>query len=347
MSDIDLDKYSEITDLNADGENPHIAICHKAQGYSANNRHQALLFKGTSVEVPVELLKALDGKVDEVVIQKMTYENKRKALEEAVTERIRANMSGNGEYVWVSISDFNDDMVVFYYADNLFAVEYTENDGVVDVGEEPKSVKRRDLYIDSETGEELIKAAQWLKKTGEEVSPQENPEIKGEESSLEDGEQSVGADPISPVSKDDEDIMTDVTKPVEEEVVVKSQAELQDIIKAAIEADRKEQELVRKAAETEAKTVEVIKSIDALKEFDAVELVKSLLVVKDYELILKALMDTQEAVVKAKEEAAAEIEEIKKEFGKQESVDLEAKDKVVKGADKNLDLDSFVKKFKK
>jgi hypothetical protein len=70
--------------------------------------------------------------------------------------------------------------------------------------------------------------------------------------------------------------------------------------------------------------------------------------VEGHEVILKALMDSQEAVVKAKEEAAAQVEEIKKEFGKQESVEgEEIQDKVEKGAKKGLDLNAFVAKHKK
>jgi thioesterase domain-containing protein len=197
------------------------------------------------------------------------------------------------------------------------------------------------MYVDTETGEELVKAADWM--AG--LQSGKNSVDKKEVSMKATGKQDKGLDSNQiPEVKKDEDKMS-----VEnQEVVVKSQEELQEIIKAAIEQDRAAQEEIRKAAEVEAQTVEVIKSIYSLAEHNAVELVKCLLAVEGHEVILKALMDSQEAVVKAKEEAAAQVEEIKKEFGKQESVEgEEIQDKVEKGAKKGLDLNAFVAKHKK
>ena len=117
-----LKDYSEITDLNFDGENPHLAICHKSQGYSANKRPTALLFKSEGVSLNQDIMKSLDGVVKQEIIQKMSYENKRKALQEAIEQKLRADMSANGEYFCTYVMDFNEDLVAFRYHSFSFSV---------------------------------------------------------------------------------------------------------------------------------------------------------------------------------------------------------------------------------
>ena len=333
---IELDKYSEITELNFEGDNPHIAICHKSQNYSANLRHDALLLKSGGT-VTTELIKSLDGVVPEQLLVKMSSENKRRMLEEKLVERIRSNMSGNGDYVYLWVNDFSDDMVVFSYQEQLFAVDYTEVDGVIEVGEEPKPASRKDLYVDSNTGEELIKAADWLKK-----HPIEEVSDVGESGEQGDIAYEEGETLVPNNKTETEETMTVETK--QEEVIIKSQAELADIIKAAIEADRVEQEAQRKHAELVKSTTEVFKSMDFVPEDQMETLVKAVLTTDEGSVVLAVLEKAQESIVKAKEEAAAQIEEIKKEFGKSEAIDEEVKDVIEKSA---KGVEAFVAKYAK
>lgn len=63
-----LDKSTEITEISFDGENSHIALCHKSQGYSANSRHVALLIKAEDMKITPEALQDLE-KVAEVKLE--------------------------------------------------------------------------------------------------------------------------------------------------------------------------------------------------------------------------------------------------------------------------------------
>lgn len=45
MSELDLDPEKEITNITFDFEGAHMALCHRTQGYSANNKPQPMLVK--------------------------------------------------------------------------------------------------------------------------------------------------------------------------------------------------------------------------------------------------------------------------------------------------------------
>lgn len=59
--DINLDDYQEIVSVTFDNDNPHLALTHKAQGYSANGWHHSLLTKSAkdSVVINQDIIKAV------------------------------------------------------------------------------------------------------------------------------------------------------------------------------------------------------------------------------------------------------------------------------------------------
>lgn len=335
----ELEKYSEITDLNFDQPNPHIAVTHKSQGYSANLRHKALLFKSGSNPITKEVIKSLKGTMSEQDIIKMSMENKRKVLEELIKDRIRAEMAGNGEYVCVWIQDFNESMAVFSYEGKLGAVEYTESeDGTVVIGENFRYVRHRDMYVDSESGEELIKSFADL--VG-------NPEVDEKDSEA-DGEQSGDNSDTTPstqksneenvmaqeeVTKSKEDLLKD---PTVQELLKAQEAKQAELIKQAIEADRKErehQELVKS-------TSELVKGFSFVGEDKQEVLVKALTSGEEGVELIKALSDAQEKISGLEKE----VEEVKKEFGKGTAIEGEAdKTEITKGGDKTAQLTEIVK----
>ena len=330
-----LKDYSEITDLNFDGENPHLAICHKSQGYSANKRPTALLFKSEGASLNQDIMKSLDGVVKQEIIQKMSYDNKRKALQEAVEEKLRSDMSANGEYVYAYVMDFNEDLVAFRYQDDIFAVSYTvTEDGVVTLGEEPRSAKLRDLFVDSDTGEELIKASDWLSRSVADEDDSEQQDIPDTDVDGEDKE--TGEDSIDSPEKlqqEEEETMSDKKDPVvqEQEGLIKS-ADVQELIKQAIADDRKEQEELRKSQELEATTTELFKGFTFVEEGVVSDLVKAVVSNEQAIEITKALSAAQDKIdtlVKSEKEAQDELVKVKEEFGKPDAIEGEAKDKGV------------------
>lgn len=310
MSDIDLEEYSEVTELNFDGD-VHLAVTGRWQQFSANRCLNALMVKsGEDGQIPEEIIKSLEGKVPEQVLVKMSYSNMRRALSEAIESFLRENMSSNGEYIWVNVYDFNDDMVAFRFQEQLWAVDYeASEDGVVTIGQDLRVTSNRELYVDSETGEELIKASFWRK----EENPEEVEDSLDKEEITTDGE-IEGEDPIdTPDVENKEDDMSDKEKAAD--VVQMTQAEMQEMVKAAIEADRIEQEELRKAAELKASTTELVKGLGFVEEGDVEELVKSL-VAEGGEVLIKTLSAAKEKVESLQselEKGAEAPEEVKKE----------------------------------
>ena len=325
-----LEKYSEITDLNFDGENPHLAVCHKSQGFSANGRPTALLFKSDQQQLNSEILKSLDGVVKQEIIEKMSYDNKRRALDEAITEKLRSDMSANGEYVYAYVMDFSDDLVVFRYQDDMFAVSYTITEqGIVTLGEEPRSAKLRDLYVDSDTGEELIKASDWLSRSAveDDSEQQQDPDTDVDGDDEEKGDDSIDS---PEKQQQEEETMSDKKDQVQEQADVIKSSDVQELIKQAIQADRKEQEELRKAQELEKTTTELFKGFTFVEEDKVSELVKAVVANDEAIEITKALSAAQDKIdelVKSEKEAQDELVKVKEEFGKPEAAQGEIKDK--------------------
>jgi hypothetical protein len=57
---VDLSNYQEILSVSFDNDNAHLAVCHKAQGHSANGWHKSLMMKSDEAPLSVELVKALE-----------------------------------------------------------------------------------------------------------------------------------------------------------------------------------------------------------------------------------------------------------------------------------------------
>lgn len=335
----DLNKYQELTDINFDGENPHSAICHYSQGYSANGCHTALLLKSDKPAITEELLKSL-GEIlpeEEVLDLTKSSNNKRNMLEEVITDYLRANMSNNGEYVYTYVQDYNESLFIFSFQNKLWVAAYNESeDGVVtlDEGFEIQSATRRDLYVNSKTGEELIKASDWLKKVSPDLkgdlNPEQSEEISKDSNGVMNGETQEIETQDTPLETKEEVMSTETNIEKEEVVVEKSvdiqeimkSAEAQELIKAAIEAH----DAAREAEELEKSTVELMKGYEVVSDEDAEALAKAVLCSEASDLILKAFGDFQAEVKKAKNEA----EQVKKEFGEKQN-SLESQPVIQKG----------------
>lgn len=77
-------------------KNPHLSLCHKEQGYSANNRPVSLLMKA-SIKLTDELLKSLENlgllKASEIKKSENKSENKSELNKSLVSEIIKNNLS--------------------------------------------------------------------------------------------------------------------------------------------------------------------------------------------------------------------------------------------------------------
>ncbi|AGN51485.1 hypothetical protein VPLG_00046 [Vibrio phage eugene 12A10] len=336
-----LDDYQEVTDLNVRGNKPHLAVTCKAQGFSANNRPDALLFKATIDENNTELMKTLGKVMSDVELKKASFDNTRAALEESLLEVLK--ISSGCEYVWVYVQDFNENLVVFSYDDKIWAVTYYEgSDGNIVLGKASENeedvqdvveVKRRTMYVDSDSGEELIKAADWLKPTIK-VDPAADTNDHAETAA-------------SKEPQDKEKMMTDkvTVGDLDLEELTKSAA-VQELIKAAVAEAEANKVAELEEAQLVTDTTELVKGFAGVEEDQVEVLVKALTSVdKEFGAALfKAFDGMQESLV-AKD---AELEEIKKSFGeKQDSIEGETTTKVTtagtEGKQRTNDLAALVK----
>lgn len=101
---------------------PHLALCHEAQGFSANNRHVSLLMK-SDVEMTEEISKALQV----LGIDKAAFSSQvRSQLQVAVKEKY-----GDKEDAWLYVEDFNDSVVIFCNEKGAYSVGYSLVNGEV------------------------------------------------------------------------------------------------------------------------------------------------------------------------------------------------------------------------
>lgn len=308
---IDLSKFNEVTDMNFDGENPHLAICHELQGYSANGRPQAVLTKG-ALNIGEDLIKSMTNTLPEEVLTKMSVQNKRDSLDKALTDALKTAMER--EYIYLHVIDFNEDLVAFEFEDNSYAVGYKiDENGKVEFTTELRQVERKQMFVDTETGEELIKAATLVELFN-------NPESEDENSSELDGE-----DNETPEGEEEESM--DLQE-------LQKSAEFQELVKAQAEAMMDELQKAAEKKELEANTTELVKGMSFVAEESVELLVKAVVEGDAGQELLKSLTAANEELVKANEKVEsleAELVKAKEDFATQSSVQAPVKAPVTTG----------------
>lgn len=113
----------EIIKTETKKSTPHLALCHEAQGFSANNRPVSLLMKSgvesKLTEFPEEVQKALES----LGINKAFYSK----IRDSIAEALREAFGEEDEYVW--LEDFDETKAIFCKGDGLFVVGYSVQDG--------------------------------------------------------------------------------------------------------------------------------------------------------------------------------------------------------------------------
>lgn len=112
---------------------PHLALCHEAQGFSANNRSVSLLMK-SGVELTESITKALETLgIDKAAF----YSQLRTSLQDAVKMKY---VDGDE---WLYVEDFSDSVVIFCTESGLFTANYSLQSGEIvldDLAEPAKMV---------------------------------------------------------------------------------------------------------------------------------------------------------------------------------------------------------------
>ncbi|ATN93384.1 hypothetical protein [Pseudoalteromonas phage J2-1_QLiu-2017] len=308
---MDLSNYEEITDVTFDHKGSHLAVCHVDQGYSANLRPDALLFKA-AFQPSEAIQKTLSKLYSEETINKMTYRNRLRAIEQAITNGVRAARP-DIEYHDVWLKDASDDLAVFEFERNMYAVEYSVNEeGVTVLGDVLTPVRTEEVYVSAEDGSSvLMKAASW-KETLSVQSP--------------DNDNNKGDQPDD--NKGEDDMSNVMTEAQVQELLEKAQADAE----AKLEKARLEWEAELATKELTKSTTDFIKSLSFVDAEDAglETVVKTLVESEDVLKAVSELLNKAEAKV---QEVVAEKEAIKEEFSKQESADVEPEDQADDGVE--------------
>lgn len=117
----ELKKYREIREVSFDHDGAHIALCHAAQGGSANGWHNPLLLKSKEAVVNIEVLKSLQELGELSNIDKSLYRN---TLKDLLSKAIREKEYFD-EYEYFCIYDFNDTSIIVTCGEGLHLIPYT------------------------------------------------------------------------------------------------------------------------------------------------------------------------------------------------------------------------------
>lgn len=136
---------------------PHLALCHEAQGFSANNRSVSLLMK-SGVEFTEDIKKALVA---------LGYDLN-KALYSQIQEQLRTqiqDMYGEDDQ-YLYIEDFDESQAIFCSEGCLYSVKYSNSDGVITVDDTATPVTRMVSYNQVEGKIELSDQAEDMIEDG-------------------------------------------------------------------------------------------------------------------------------------------------------------------------------------
>jgi hypothetical protein len=233
-----------LTDLSFDHEDAEIS--YTLGSGAASGKNDAFILKSDDTPLGDKAQAVLDE-----IKKSQSYTNDlRRNLETALEKKLK---DVAGCCVWPWVKDFNDTSVIYETNDITYQRSYTENNGVVTLGDDPKEVVVSTDYIaKSKESTETADVVNVDKKSTEVESPVEN---------LDEIEKGTLPNKIN-----DEDTMSDITveallKAQEEQVALNKALEekLEAVLKSTEASEAALKEQIAKAAEKEK--VLVVKAI--------------------------------------------------------------------------------------
>lgn len=148
--DKELDNYCELTDISFDAENAHLAICHKAQGGSANGWHDSVLLKAEHPVITADVIKAMKELGEDTTHLELEIEKSgifKQDLQTLIGNAINAQEFVD-KYDWAWVCDWNDDTIIFCCDDGIYSVDYTMDGVEISVGGTAKPVCKITDYVE-------------------------------------------------------------------------------------------------------------------------------------------------------------------------------------------------------
>lgn len=271
---------------------PHMAMTHQElNGGAANGINKPISLK-SRVPLTKAALSAIEKLEGKDGLEKASYRNTQRMLESTIETNIKASLQVDYAYVW--LKDFDENTAVFEYNDTLYGVDYyISSTGIVTLNNEIKEVVQQDVYVTEDGKSLVLKYKNSSKDSGETLNKGVSPD---------EGKDDMSVEQVSDLEK-------------QIETLQKGQ---DDAIAQAVEKALAAQKQATEKAILLADTTQVVKGFEAVEEADQEALVKALVdMADDSVLVIKAMSDMQDAVLKAKEEkeeAIKSADTIKAEF---------------------------------
>lgn len=356
--------HTYLTDVDFSGKatedscGAHIAYTFDFQGGAASGFNTPLLFKsGDNPDISFDKLEALEKMGEDVTELRKSYLNQLMAL---LSDAVRDKYEMGWDWVYVVDADFDNGIVIFCSDFGMFSTEFTLNGLLVEVGDVANPVVQVTDYqvvdgdvlvsldffdnlIDDALGS-LVKGAMKFDHVKDYLVKASN--ARTDKNSVIAEDHPADGNIISSANTNDINKGDIPLENINKEEFLKS-AEFQDLMKAQI-AEAVEKAAAEAKADAEAKAQEEISKAQAVAE----ELRKAELarvedeystVIKSYDFVeedkVEALVkylienkDIAETIVVAFEKARAEVEAVKKEFGKEIGADVQNQEEVAKSA---------------
>jgi len=351
----DVDFSGKATD---DSCGAHIAYTFDFQGGAASGFNTPLLFKsGDNPEISFDKLEALAKMGEDVTELRKSYLNQLMGL---LQDAVRDKYESGWDWVYVVDADFDNGIVIFCSDYGMFSTEFTLNGLLVEVGDVANPVVQTTDYqvvdgdvlvsldffdnlIDDALGN-LVKGAikfdhvkDYLAKAFDaradknSVIAEDHPADGNDISSANTTDINKGDIPLENINKEE------FLKSAEFQDLIKSQV-AEAVEKAAADAKAQAEEAAQEQiAKAQAEAEELRKAELARVEEDYTNVIKSYEFVEEdkVEALVKYLIenkDIAETIVVAFEKARADVEAVKKEFGKEVGADVQNQEEVAKSA---------------
>lgn len=346
----DVDFSGKPTD---DSCGAHIAYTFGFQGGAASGYNTPLLFKSDEApEISFEKLEALEKMGEDVTELRKSYMNQLMSL---LSDAVREKFETNWDWIYVVDADFDNGVVVFCSDYGMFSTNFKLNGFIVELDDVANPVIQTTDYLVVD-GDVLISvdffdnaidsALSGLVKSTIKHDHVKDYLVKAFEARANKDSVIAEDNPADPQSANTPEIIKGEhpLENINKDEFLKS-AEFQDLIKAQVaEAVEKAAEEARLAAQ-EAAQIEIDKANAAAEELRKAERARIeedyTAVVKSYnfvdedkiETLVKYLIenkDVAETIVAAFNKASEEVENVKKEFGKEIGADVKNQEEVAK-----------------
>lgn len=283
---------------------PHLALTHEAQGGPANGRKVSLIMKGVNELTPEQkesLTAFMKSQNPSEEIEKASYQSIYRALGDAVDEYVK----DIDRWGWAYVRDFDDSFVIFSNGDGVYAAEYSVDGNSIELNENSVIPVNEMISWEDESGNIIVSQSDSISSNVANLVMKsfKTPKVDDEKIKEIFKSKYMEGKEMDELKAQVETLQAEVKKSADLlEASSKLVEELKAVIKQRDEAD---------AAKRSADRLEVLKSVVAETELEAIHKSLESLENDAFDVIVKSMKATKEAA----EEASGMFKQISKSKG--------------------------------